>query len=69
MECKNVKCVVTIDAEMATWGGCGFADGQGVDAGRDHRLREVPAATSQGDAATCEHCCRVLTSGSSATCL
>ena len=24
------------------------ADGQGVDAGRDHRLRQVPAAPSQG---------------------
>jgi hypothetical protein len=24
------------------------ADGQGVDAGRDHRLRQVPTAPSQG---------------------
>jgi len=42
---------VAVDTEMATWGFC-FADGLGVDAGRDHRLRQVPAAPSQGDDAT-----------------
>ena len=44
---------MAVDTEMATFGcGFAFADGQGVDAGRDHRLRQVPAAPSQGDDAT-----------------
>jgi hypothetical protein len=33
-------------AWLCFWNGC--ADGQGVDAGRNHRLRQVPADPSQG---------------------